>query len=309
MPTRSFRYQQSSSCISWSANPATHQSGTSHWNYDRPAFHAALREADRFDSPEFFPKNSFYTVAPGGQSCYGDQVLAVARHLVSCKHPLSGAASQAALVDRLETSFGPGSAYGPWPVDGKPSMPIPGPWRHGSRKGFLTKLGEGQRAIPSCGSDDSQADCFAKAVPVVCAFAGHPELPSYVETVVRCTQNSDIAVQYALAAARVLEACILGCGGADDALVAAIEGAAAEGAAAGGAAAEGAAAGGAAAERAAAEGAAAEGAAASMQPAAALRLILEMIEMKPPTFEQGVAALGADAAMKPLLSSPVSLVA
>ena len=71
-------------------------SQTSHWNYDRrtcsvsralppPSVHAKLRNDDRYDNPEFYPCNGFYTVLPGGNSCYGDQLIAVAEHLVRCR--------------------------------------------------------------------------------------------------------------------------------------------------------------------------------------------------------------------------------
>ena len=75
-------------------------------------------------------------MAPGGQSCYGDQLLTVARHLVGSEqhqHPLAGVTAQAALVDALEAALGSESPYGPWPaVGGKPELPISGPWRRKS---------------------------------------------------------------------------------------------------------------------------------------------------------------------------------
>ena len=105
----------------------------------------------RFDTPEFFPFNSFYTVGVGGQSCYGDQLIEVARHLVSSCNDTGGEGdsddidivltspdSLNNLVGRFETAFGSQSAYGPWPVDPnyKPKVPIEGPWRHASIRAF-----------------------------------------------------------------------------------------------------------------------------------------------------------------------------
>lgn len=202
---------------------------TSHWNYNRTAWHEALHQAKRWETPEFFVRNSFYRVPPGGQSCYGDQLLEVSRHLASYKTTeddsdgstttrsipttaLTSVEGRRSLVDRFETTFGPEGHYGPWPpadADTKLSLPLAGPWRHASLKGFLTHLDEGRRSIPDCGADDAQADALAKTIPVVCAFAGHPELLNLVETAVRVTQNSDKAVRYARVAALVLEACIL----------------------------------------------------------------------------------------------------
>ena len=198
---------------------------TSHWNYKRDVFHKALVDAGRFDTPEFFPFNSFYTVGVGGQSCYGDQLIEVARHLASSRNDTGGGGDSDDidialtspddlnnLVGRFETAFGPQSAYGPWPVDPnyKPKVPIDGPWRHASIKGFLSNLSSGKRSVPECGSDDAQADAIAKSIPVVCVYAGRPDLLDLVETAVRLTQNSDRAVEYAKVAALFLEKCILG---------------------------------------------------------------------------------------------------
>jgi small subunit ribosomal protein S10 len=161
---------------------------TSHWNYDRSAFHAKLRSEGRFETPEFFRSNGFYTVTSGRNSCYGDQIIAIAEHLVNNPKDPLGQTNTAKLVDKLEATFDGASAYGPWPLDPeapKPTMPIAGPWRHGSLKGFLDNLRAGKREIPECGSDDFQADCFAKAIPCVALYAGHPELLAFVETAVR----------------------------------------------------------------------------------------------------------------------------
>jgi hypothetical protein len=183
-------------------------SQTSHWNYDRrtcsvsralppPSVHAKLRNDDRYDNPEFYPCNGFYTVLPGGNSCYCDQLIAVAEHLVRCRgvdgedDPL-GPADTRKLIDGLESTFGGASAYGPWPADPdapRPRMPIDGPWRHGSIKGFLANLAAGKRDVPDCGSDDSRA--------------GRPDLLDRVEVAVRSTQNTDEVVAYQDAVAAI----------------------------------------------------------------------------------------------------------
>lgn len=181
---------------------------TSHWNYDKAAFHKRLRAQKRFDKPEFFVSNKFYRVAPGGQSCYGDQSVAFAQHLVE-HGSLRTASSATALVDRLENTFGGSSVYGPSPSSGRAKRPLKGPWRHGSLKLFLANLASGKRDSPQCGGADSQVDCIVKTIPIVCAFAGHPDMLAEVEAGVRITQNHDDAVAYAQAAALVLEACII----------------------------------------------------------------------------------------------------
>jgi hypothetical protein len=103
---------------------------TSHWNYDRSAFHAKLRSEGRFETPEFFRSNGFYTVTPGRNSCYGDQIIAIAEHLVNNPRDPLGQTNTAKLVDKLEATFDGASAYGPWPLDPeapKPTAPAPAP--------------------------------------------------------------------------------------------------------------------------------------------------------------------------------------
>jgi len=274
---------------------------TSHWNYKRDAFHEALVDAGRTETPEFFPFNSFYTVGAGGQSCYGDQLVEVARHLASCHHnsgevnndiidiALTSPDCLSNLVDRFEITFGPQSAYGPWPVDAKykPKVPITGPWRHASIKGFLTNLSSGKRTVPECGSDDAQADALAKSIPVVCAYAGRKDLLDRVETAVRLTQNSDQAVMYAKVAALFLEACILGTErGKDDdtsanividALSSALQD-----------------------DRANFDSEARE----------LMSLVIKILQRKPsPNFDEAVDLLSKEPIMKTFLQSPVSLIA
>mmetsp|Transcript_11684 Transcript_11684/g.17963 ORF Transcript_11684/g.17963 Transcript_11684/m.17963 type:complete len:304 (-) Transcript_11684:365-1276(-) len=270
---------------------------TSHWNYQRDAFHNVLGDAGRMDNPEFFSLNPFYSVPVGGQSCYGDQIIEIARHLSSCTQKndeantidlaLTSPDCLNDLVNRFETSFGPESAYGPWPVDSeyKPKKPINGPWRHASIKGFLTNLSLGKRRIPECGSDDSQADSIAKSIPVVCAYAGSSELLDRVETVVRLTQNSDEAVEYAQVAALVVEACIMGTDYQNDkststnfiinALTSALQD---------------------------------ERVNFDLEAQYMMRLVIKILQRGPSSFEEAVDLLSQEPIMKPLLKSPVSLV-
>ena len=282
---------------------------TSHWNYDRGSFHDALHEAGRYEDPAFFVRNSFYAVPIGGMSCYGDQMMEVARHLARFdSNSVSGRAGReedgggggsvglssddglAALVDRFEAAFGPSGPYGPWPIPPdlpRPELPIPGPWRHGSIKGFLDNLGEGERSVPRCGSNDSQFDAIARIVPVVCAFAGHPLLLRHCETAVRLTQNSDLAVAYARLAARVLEGCILG---TEDGAVGAIRRALAD-------------------EEGRTVAVEDDGMRSICQEVCdMLRLVLEVLDQDHPNFEEAVLAMGEHPIMKERLSSPMSLV-
>ncbi|CAE8665108.1 unnamed protein product, partial [Polarella glacialis] len=90
------------------------------------------------------------------------------------------------------------------------TMPLPGPWRHGSINKFLTNyVVEGKR-YPKCGSDDAQIDFACRIVPVVALYAGRPELSHAVEVAIRAIQNTGSAVKFGLAFAKCLELLILG---------------------------------------------------------------------------------------------------
>lgn len=271
---------------------------TCHWNYDREAFHVALREAGRYDDPEFFQLNKFYSLPLGSQSCYGDQLLVVARHLNEWKlHGDTGPMNEGglvALVNRFESAFDSASPYGPWPLPKNhgPDMPVDGPWRHGSLKGFLTNLESGKRSYPGCGSDDSQADALARTIPIVCAYAGDPKLLEHVEKAVRVTQNSHAAVAYARLMARILEAFVIGKLGtkyvcAKEAIRAAICAEKRE------------------------ESVVAlkkEETEARVEACKMLSLVLEILESSPSSFLESVSVLGKHPLMKPHLTSTVALV-
>lgn len=68
---------------------------------------------------------------------------------------------------------------------------------------------------PHCGVPDDQANAVARLPPLVAAFAGDANLLPAVERMVRVTQDSDLAAAWGTAAARVLEAVILGAQPAD----------------------------------------------------------------------------------------------
>eukprot|EP00928_Gymnodinium_smaydae_P064287 TRINITY_DN47671_c0_g1_i1.p1 TRINITY_DN47671_c0_g1~~TRINITY_DN47671_c0_g1_i1.p1 ORF type:complete len:293 (+),score=41.16 TRINITY_DN47671_c0_g1_i1:27-905(+) len=199
-----------------------------HWVYDPAKLAAHVAGAKR--GPAFCdpPGNSFYTTRPGGLSCYGDQTLVLLESLVEC----GGRLDVEDYSRRLASKFGKESPYeleavdpenwpqlkkNPTDADGKVieeqrvwSMPLPGPWRHGSIKAFLTKyVTEGKR-FPECGSDDAQVDGCCKVAPLVALFAGHKDMLALVDRAVRVTQNTDVASGFACGFARILEKLILG---------------------------------------------------------------------------------------------------
>eukprot|EP00439_Symbiodinium_sp_Y106_P017624 s2835_g2.t1 len=199
-----------------------------HWCYDPTKLAEHLKAAKR--GPAFCdpPGNVFYTPPPGGFSCYGDQTMALLESLVACE----GKLDVEDYCSRLEGKFGKASAYeveavdpenwpelkkNPTDADGnvieaerKWSMPLPGPWRHGSVKGFLKNYVVEKKKSPDCGSNDEQVDGCCKVAPLVALLAGEPALLPCVDTAVRVTQNTDKASAFACGFARVLEKLVLG---------------------------------------------------------------------------------------------------
>eukprot|EP00747_Dinoflagellata_sp_TGD_P075873 gnl/TRDRNA2_/TRDRNA2_158914_c1_seq1.p1 gnl/TRDRNA2_/TRDRNA2_158914_c1~~gnl/TRDRNA2_/TRDRNA2_158914_c1_seq1.p1 ORF type:complete len:288 (+),score=41.10 gnl/TRDRNA2_/TRDRNA2_158914_c1_seq1:89-865(+) len=174
------------------------------------------------------PGNGFYRTEPGALSCYGDQTLCLLESLVACK-----GFDAEDYASRLERCFGRESVYEldatdkgeNWPqlkenpkdADGKIidekrlwRMPLPGPWRHGSVKGFLANRVVKKLGATESGADDSQADCMCKVPPLVALYGGTPALLPTVEKAVRVIQNTDLAVGYACGFARILESLMLG---------------------------------------------------------------------------------------------------
>ncbi|MFW6215131.1 MAG: ADP-ribosylglycohydrolase family protein [Alkalispirochaetaceae bacterium] len=60
------------------------------------------------------------------------------------------------------------------------------------------------------GPEDAQMPALAKVAPIVALYAGSEELLERLETAVRATNNSDLAVAYATGLARALEGIVLG---------------------------------------------------------------------------------------------------
>ncbi|CAJ1348851.1 unnamed protein product, partial [Effrenium voratum] len=209
-----------------------------HWCYDTGKLAEHLSKAKR--GPAFCdpPGNVFYTPAPGGFSCYGEQTLALLESLVEC-----GKLDCEDFAKRLEAKFGKSSPYEVeavdqenWPElkknptdesgqviesERKWSMPLPGPWRHGSIKGFLKNYVTDKKGFPECGSSDEQVDGVCKVAPVAALLAGKESMLPSVDAAVRVVQNTDKAAAFACGFARVLEKLVLGAESVSDAIFAA----------------------------------------------------------------------------------------
>lgn len=115
----------------------------SHWVYEVPRLTATLRNRGIYDRPEFVSPalNAFYSLPIGNRSCYGDQAWVLMKHLVD-----SGNSTLSVTPQKLEaeftTAFDVNGSLGYGAIDGtlgltQENMPIDGPWRHGSIKGFV----------------------------------------------------------------------------------------------------------------------------------------------------------------------------
>ena len=74
-------------------------------------------------------------------------------------------------------------------------------------------MAEGKTASDVCGSADEQVDGVAKVAPLVAALAGtvsSSELAAQMARAVRVVQNTDVAAENAVVAARILELVLLG---------------------------------------------------------------------------------------------------
>ncbi|AWP04556.1 putative crystallin J1A-like isoform 3 [Scophthalmus maximus] len=179
-----------------------------HWVYDLQKLQAILAQDP---NPEFRSEsaNPFYRRQTGQQSCYGDQAYVLLESLSEC-----GGLNLDDLKQRTLKFFGPGSEYDtpindPYRERGgpRPQLPIEGPWRHASLKGFLKNVDAGKEET-GC-ETDCQIDGITRLAPVVAFYAGQPDMLEKVEQAVRITQNNDECVAETLAAARLLEHFIL----------------------------------------------------------------------------------------------------
>ena len=187
---------------------------STHWVYEMAALGAMVAGRDAaFLDP---PADAFYSYPLGSPSPYGQQARALLSSLVDAR----GCVAQLACVPQLLVSRTPpgrhGRSFSPeayaarnFEVFGAPSFAASGGYLDGSTAGFVRAVRSGA-SWPRCGVDDAQANCIARLPPLVAAFAGDAALLPTVADMIRTTQDSPAAVAWGAAAARVLEAVILG---------------------------------------------------------------------------------------------------
>ena len=162
-----------------------------HWLYDMDKLKARVGD-DLLGAAFHEPQNCFYSYASGSPSPYGQQTLALLRSIAE-----TGGFSPEAYAARNFSTFS------------APAFISSGGYLDGSTRGFLRNVQAGA-AWPLCGTDDSQANCVCRLPPLVALFAGDAALIPCVADMIRVTQNNNTAVAWGCAAARVLEAIILG---------------------------------------------------------------------------------------------------
>ena len=167
-----------------------------HWVYGADAQRAAVgdAEAPEFTEPPvwkyYSPEKNPGHYASGAPSPYGEQLLFVARHCAS-----------QGIVDGADVS----RAMHTW-AEG-----YTGYVDHATQA-FLQNMSkpDGSGQWPNSGADDNQAHCYMKVVPVTLMYAGKPEFADKVAECIRVHQNNPVAIAYGVAAARILEAVLLG---------------------------------------------------------------------------------------------------
>ncbi|CAL8399477.1 unnamed protein product [Arctogadus glacialis] len=180
-----------------------------HWIYNLDSLKEVLSKLEPFPEFRVESANPFYRRETGEQTCYGDQAFVLLESLSHC-----GDVNAEDLTQRTYSFFGPGTVYDlplndPYRQKGGPKaeLPINGPWRNASLKSFIRNV-DARKEETGC-EVDCQMDCVTKIAPVVAMFAGRAQMLDKVEMAVRVTQNNDICVAMALAAARFVEHFIL----------------------------------------------------------------------------------------------------
>lgn len=169
-----------------------------HWIYSQAQI---TRTVGRDNTPEFYstPQCQWYSYRTGELSPFGQQGLVYLRTLATSTHVTLS------FVDPVEIA---GAYYAYYSGSG-PCASRSVCYHDTCTRGFVANMRSG-RAWPRCGANDDQDEAITHLIPVVALLAGRPEMLERCVDAVRVIQNTDRAVAFGLAAARILEAILLG---------------------------------------------------------------------------------------------------
>ena len=170
-----------------------------HWIYSASQI---ARTVGRDSTPEFYasPQVQWYSYTTGELSPFGQQGMVYLRTLAASTHKDS-----VSFVDPVEIA----DAYYAYYGGTGPCASSRTCYHDACTRGFVANMRAG-RAWPSCGANDDQDEAITHLIPVVALLAGRPEMLERCADAVRVIQNTDRAVAFGLAAARLLEAILLG---------------------------------------------------------------------------------------------------
>ena len=157
-----------------------------HWIYDTNEIAKLVGSG----VPEFYktPSCPYYTYQPGWSTPYGQQELFELQAVVGAGG-LDPKAIEAGYYSAYRAGGSAPKAY----------------YQDASTKEFVSNVAAGQH-WPTCGGNDNQADAIVHMMLAVALHAGNTTaVLAAAETVIRVTQNTDDAVAFGLAAARILE--------------------------------------------------------------------------------------------------------
>ncbi|CAF0989955.1 unnamed protein product [Didymodactylos carnosus] len=161
-----------------------------HWVYDGTIVAKAVGKHKT--EPEFHPDyiSKYYHPEPGSLSTYGEENLALLNSLAGAnKFDIENYKQK---IRELFTN----------PKYEKKGSERPVGYLNKCIRHFLSTNG-------SSTPDDDQANCYAKIPPLVCLYAGHPDFIKIITDCIKVTQSDQIALDYGLLAARLLEKILL----------------------------------------------------------------------------------------------------
>lgn len=169
-----------------------------HWIYSQSQI---TRTVGPGSTPEFYPtpQCQWYSYRTGDLSPFGQQGLVYLRTLAASTH------DTLSFVDPVEIAD---AYYAYYSSDG-PCASSSVCYHDTCTRGFVANMRSGQ-TWPRCGANDDQDEAITHLIPVVALLAGRSEMLERCADAVRVIQNTDRAVAFGLAAARILEAILLG---------------------------------------------------------------------------------------------------